>query len=538
MAIETTMDANVGGLPSKERPNKDKDKKYVMRTLMAMDKGGQTLVTRFSSGYDDNTGSVAPLWGMYERARVTRLETRGIMDVAIHKKIWSLSEATANTVETARAMKWDMPRYHVQYFDRLRTIFSDWDTSLVVNVLNKMAIDAHLDAQMMELAAATMAVDPMLAEANASMGVDIKPPASAPQTPGEWDLFSKMGGRMASAMAAKTAVDHAKMLNRYRANIRPRLADALIDDGIVVITSKRGNMGLPILSVIPFEMCCIPRTNNNFKDLPTFGYYEWMTPSMIFSEMGEECTPAIRKRIYKMATQQSASRVNVGYGTGIYGSGLGRFGNGVGRNGNVIDPNTTEMAVKVFRGMFKDYHIIDIAERKSDGLAKEAHEWEGEMDPSKYDMRRTTYEVVYEGSFVCGTENGKASELYPDGEVDHDKDMGCIHWGCGLSYSEARMRGSLRGCSLPVVIGVYNMTEMTLESIGARMMAAYYNVVRASLELRALMLTIQPPGLFIEEEFLDNITAHDGAGGAKRTDSIRVYRQTGESHREYPRPRG
>lgn len=516
--METSDDVIGAGYPNKERPNKEKDRHYVLCNIMAIDKGNQTLLAGYADGlaYDDNTGKIAPVWGMYERARITRRETRGTMDVTMHKKVWSLSEPTVNGIETGRAMKWDMPRYHVQYFDRLRNIFTDWDTSIVVNVLNRQAVDAHLAAQMMELAAATMAVDPMLAEANAAMGVDIKPPATSPQTPGEWEIFSKMGGKMASAMAARRAIEHAKALNRYKTEIRPRIANAIIDDGIVVLVSRRGNMGLPIVSCIPFEMCCIPRSNNDLKDLPTFGWFEWLTPSQIYAEMGKECTPSIRRRINKMAVRQPATQFNYGFGYGI-------------GNGNVpINPNATELGVKVFRGMFKDYHILEVAERKSDGLAKEVHEWgEKSMDPAKYDIRRTTYEVAYEGSYVVGTQNGQVTSACPEGEIDHEKGIGCIHWGCGMSYSQARMRGSLRGSRLPVAVGVYNMTEMTLESIGARMMAAYYNVVRASLELRALLLGIQMPGLIIEEEFLDNVTAHDGSGSSKRTDIIKVYRQTG-----------
>jgi hypothetical protein len=516
MAMETSIDVPGAGCPSKERPNKDKDKKYILATIRSLDKGNQALVAQYANWADDNTGEVAPIWGMYPRARITRKETRGTMNVKIHKEVWSLGKPTANGIKTARAMKWDMPRYHVQYFDRLRTIFADWDTSIVVSVLNKQAVDAYLDQQMMELAAATMAVDPILAEANAAMGVDIKPPAMSPQTPGEWDLFSRMGGRMASAVATRRAIEHAKALNRYRVNIRPLIADAIIDDGIVIMASKRGNMGMPILSVIPFEMCCLPLTNNNFKDLDTFGYYRWMTPSQIFAEMGEECTPAIRRRINKMATKAAAGYFDYGYGMGLD------------RTGLPIDPNATEKGVKVFHGMFKDYNIIEVAERKSDGIAKEAHEWgDQELDPSKYDIRRTTYEVVYEGSYICGTNNGPPTESCPDGEVDHSRGMGCIYWGCGMSYSQARMRGSLRGSQLPVAIGVYNMTEMTVESIGARMMAAYYNVVRASLELRALMLKIIPPYIIVEEEFLDGVTSHDGSGQAKRTDIIRTWRQEG-----------
>lgn len=504
-APEVSNDSPVSGYPSQERPNSRKDRKYIIAQIKAMHRQTVQWATTFSVGYDDNTGKVPPIWGMYPRARDTRLQTRGLGDVEMHKKVWSLVSKEANGILTGRDMRWDMPRDHVPYFDRLRNIFSDRDTSITVRVLNKASQDAHLMSQMMELAGASMNTDPMLSGAAKSMGVDLKPPSTSPQTPGEWEIFSKLGGKMAIAVAVRRALEAVKEINRYMTEIRPRLSDAIIDDGVLVITSRRGNMGIPIIDVIPFEMCSIPRTNNNWRDLPRFGYWKWMTPSQIFAEMGEECTPQIRKRILALAQTNLNQSYPLGY-TGL----------------RPIDANTTEAGIKVFVGMFKDFNELVVAERKSDGLARQYHEWgEDELDPAKYDIRRTTYEVCYEGCFIPGTEDG------PDGKVDHENGIGCIYWGCGMSYSQARMRGSLRGSRLPVVISAYNMTDMTLESLGTRMMAQYYNVVRASLELRALLLHIIPPTTYIEEEWLDRVTSHTGAGQAKRTDIIRAARQSG-----------
>ncbi|MBK9453850.1 MAG: hypothetical protein IPN95_31535 [Bacteroidetes bacterium] len=509
MGVETSSSPNIAGYPSQERPNKEKDAKYVLAWIRAIEAKNTYMTTLFAATkYDDmNTGDVAPIWGMYPKAYRTRKETRGVADVLIHKKVWSLVSPGTNEILTGRDMKWDMPRDHVQHFDRLRNYFTHLDTSIVVRVMNKAAIDAHLDKQMLELAGATMAVDPMLKEANAMMGIDITPPPNQPQTPGEWEIFNKVGGKTTGAIVVRKAVEAVKALNRYDTEIRPRIADAIIDDGIFVLTSRRSNLGIPIIDVIPFENCAIPRTNNNFHDLPTFGYWLWMTPSQIMAEMGEECTPEVRKRLQTLGAVNAQQRMT--YPVGM-----------------PLEANATELGIKVFRGMFKDYHIIETAERKSDGIRKRREDMSDEewnsMDPAKYEMQRQTYEVVYEGSFIPGTVDGPERMMGKTKEGD-----GCISWGCKLSYSQARMRGSLRGSRLPVVVSAYNMTDMTLESLGARMMAAYYNVIRASLELRALLIKIQPPGLIIEESFLDRVTSHDGTGQAKRTDLIRAYRQSG-----------
>ena len=164
MGVETSSSPNIAGYPSQERPNKEKDAKYVLAWIRAIEAKNTYMTTLFAATkYDDmNTGDVAPIWGMFPKAYRTRKETRGVADVLIHKKVWSLVSPGTNEILTGRDMKWDMPRDHVQHFDRLRNYFTHLDTSIVVRVMNKAAIDVHLDKQMLELAGATMAVDPML----------------------------------------------------------------------------------------------------------------------------------------------------------------------------------------------------------------------------------------------------------------------------------------------------------------------------------------------------------------------------------------
>lgn len=497
--MNTSTKAMKAGFPSKERPNSEKDAKYVQAWLRAIYSKHRSCILG-PGGVDANIGQVANIWNNFRMTDQTRRWSRGLNDVAEYKKVFAMNSPEANTILTQRAMKWNSPMDHVPYMDRLRNIFTNRDTSLIVNILNKAAQDAHLDEQMRLLAKAVMASDPELKAAAQGMGIDIAPPANEPQTPSEWEMYQRMGAKPAIAVTIRKAINALKALVKYHRTVRPFLADSLIDDGLAVLVSLVNNRGVPEPMVVRYENCLIPETSDNWRDPPWFAIRVFMTPSEIFSRMGRECTPQIRERVNRMAQASSNLQIPVPLINGV------------------TTPNRTEDGIEVLVGWFKDYNTLDVATRKSDGIARK---YEASMDPSEYEVERTQYEVVYEGMWIIGTEEPD------DGIVDHGADRGAIYWGCRLSYSQPRMRDALWRTRLPVVITSYGMYNMCVQSIASRMKLAYDPVVMASLELKALILRIVPPYIAIEGEWLDKVTGVDGTGQRKRGDLIRTLLQSG-----------
>jgi hypothetical protein len=499
-----SVSPNIAGFPSKERPNKDKDKKYVAAWIRAIYNRGQVaLLTNnggVSPGAGTNQGTPNNIYNNVEKVRETRLWSRGLNDVRKYKEVFALNSPQANTILTGRNMNWSSPMDHVPYMDRLRNILTNRDTSVQVEILNKMAQDKHLNERMRLLANATLNADPQVKLAAASMGVDITPPVNEPQTPSEFEILQRMGSKPAIAATIRKSVEAVKRLTKYDKNVRPFIADALIDDGVLVMLSLVNNRGVPEPVVVRYENCLIPRTADNWKDMPWFGVRMWMTPSEIMSRMGAECTPAIRKRLEAMKQTQNSMPYQVA--------------------NMVVNPNAVEDGIEVCVGYFKDYHILTTAKRKSDGIEKV---YEESMDPSEYDIERTQYEVVYQGMWVVGT-----SDPNDPTQLDYTaSDRGAIYFGCQLSSMQLRMEDAIWRTRIPAVISSYGMTDMMVQSIGARMMSAYEPIIMASLQLKALLLNIIPPSIIVDQAWLDNVGGLDGTGMTKRNDLIKAFLQGG-----------
>jgi len=502
-----SVSPNVAGFPSKERPNKEKDKAYVAAWIRAIYNRGQVALLTSNGevspgygGYGQNEGRPLDIYNNITKVRETRLWTRGLNDVRKYKQVFALNDPEANTILTGRKMDWSSPMDHVPYMDRLRNILTNRDTSVQVEILNKAAQDKHLNERMKLLANATLNADPEIKAAAEAMGVNVTPPANEPQTPSEFEILQRMGSKPAIAATIKKSIGAIKRLTKYDRNVRPFIADALIDDGVLVIVSLVNNRGVPEPVVVRYENCLIPRTADNWKDAPWFGVRMWMTPSEIMSRMGAECTPQIRKRLEAMKTTQQAMPYRA----------INTVGN----------PNSVEDGIEVCVGYFKDYHILTTATRKSDGITKEYDE---SMDPSEYDIERTQYEVVYQGMWVVGT-----SDPTDLSQLDYsDNSKGAIYFGCRMSYMQLRMEDAIWRTRLPVVISSYGMTDMMVQSIGARMMTAYEPIIMASLQLKALLLNIIPPSVVVDQAWLDNVGGLDGTGMTKRNDLMKAFLQSG-----------
>ena len=504
-----SVSPNIAGFPSKERPNSAKDKAYVAAWVRAIYNRGKTNLlysyggVQTAAGYGPggaNQGDVANIYNNLDVVTETRYWSRGLNSVRKYKEVFALNNPQANTILTGRNMKWNSPMDHVRYMELLRNILKNRDTSIQVDILNKAAQSKHLNEQMKKLARATLNDDPEIKAAAKQMGIDISPPVDEPQTPSEFEILQRMGTKPAIAVSIRKSLEAIKAITKYQKNVRPPMADALIDDGVLVIVSLVNNRGLPEPIVVRYENCLIPQTSDNWKDIPWFGVRMWMTPSEIMSRMGKECTPAIRKRLEAMRVTQNTVPRTV--------------------NNWIGNPNPTEDGIEVCVGYFKDYNILTTAKRKSDGIEKV---WDESMDPSEYDIERTQYEVVYQGMWVVGT-----SDPTDGSPIDYsDNGKGAIYFGCHLSGMQLRMEDSIWRTRIPVVLTSYGMTDMKVMSIGTRMMNAYEPIIMASLQLKALLLNIIPPSIVIDQAWLDNVGGLDGSGQTKRNDLIKAFLQSG-----------
>lgn len=498
-----TGDPTISGFPSKERPNSEKDAKYILawgRAILAK----QRSLVMAGAMLDDNTGRVPNLYNNYMLTNEVRQFTRCLNDVARYKRVFALNSPEANNILTGRQMQWKTPMDQGPYFDRLRDILVNRDTDAVATVLDPQAKDAHIDGLLEMKAALVLSTDEAVRGASESMGIDVAPAANEPQDLTEFDLFQRMGSKPAVAATVELTMQAWRNLVDYQRAVRRPMADSLIDDNITIVVLWMNNMGIPIPMPVRYENCLIPWTSNNFQTMPTFAVRVFMTPSEIMAEMGDDCTPAVRRRLQKMGYRQSMQSVNMV--SPLFGS------------GTILNPNINEDGIEVIKFWFMDYNTFDVAERKDDGTAMLADK---SMDPSEYEFRRNQYDVVYQGCFLPNTSDGK------DGEVDHDKELGSISWGCRMAYNAPRQRKEIWKTRIPVAIGTYDMNNMTCLSLGARMMAAYEPVIMASLEMKALILNIIPPMIIVKEEWLNNVTAHDGSGQAKRSDIIKAALQGG-----------
>lgn len=456
-----------GGFPSQNRPDSEKDGKYVLEYIKAMHKQWCGYPNQ---AYSDSGSAISGTWNIYaspwEMAKL-RAFSRALNNGDANRKAHQLNDADSNGAQTAMKIHWDPSMEQWKPMNVIFQALAMRDTKLTAYAIDRQSVDARTAARYERLAKVHRANDPQVAQMNAMMGVDGGIPANEPQTVEELDIHESMGPKDEQTVALTQAVALMHNKTRYSSRVRPRIAEELRDTGIAVVFTKVMASGLPVSSVVRIEDAVLPWCEDGrFEDMPWCGIIEFMLPGEVVAEVGSAWGKEERDAVYELAKTTSCTD-----------------GRTYANNGTYMTYRRTGR-VAVFRGWFKDTNKFPISQRK--GRNGNTVYKVGEAEGKRWKTDRTDYEVVYQGNWVIGTHDG------PDGPTGKNK---CLYWGCGLASDMARMREEPYTTRLPITVRAYNMTDMRNTSIAKIAMIKCIEIEELYIKLRDAIRKSIPPGL-------------------------------------------
>lgn len=483
------------GLPDQNRPDVEKDTRYVLDYLCAIHKrwSGWCATGTGSNARDVNTGGTKTIYGNHAEIAKMRDFVYGLLDALEYKRVHSMDSADAANPKTQRAVHFVMPKYAMKYFDMLADMLYDRDSEVSVTALDSESTDSGIWQQETAKSRIRMAHNPKFrAQAEAMGQVDkIQLPADHPQSLAEYEEWGGDNIKIAASMAVKMAIDGNLSLVDYYEKIRPLIARELIATGLVVIAHPMNARGYAVPTVIPYEDAVLPETNDNWTKPQWMGFTRDMVLGQIASEAGEY----ISKEDYKWIGDHQ--RGLAGGPKAVWGT------------------NDPLKGMKVFTGYFMDVNHYTVG-KDADGYWVRVGPGD---DRSLFsEVRERPYEVVYQGSFIVGSEGrGKGADGKPKPP---------IHWACGPAENQQRSQANLYSTRIPMVAKAYHMNKMKVRPLAQVVHDHYHIIVKAHLEIENLLNHIIPPGMVIDPTFLDGVFG-DGGKQASRPDLLQTGRDTG-----------
>lgn len=495
----TVMDSQ-GEFPSQNRPDSEKDEKYVLEYIKAIHKQWCGYPNQ---SYHDNGGAISGTWNIYaspwEMGKL-RAFSRALNNGNANRKAHQLNDADANGAQTAMKIHWDPSMEQWKPMNVIYQALALRDTKLTAYAIDRDSVDARTAERYARLARVHRANDPQVKELNSMMGVDTGMPANEPQTVEELDIHESMGPKDEQTVTLTQAVALMRNKTRYFSRVRTRIAEELRDTGIAVVFTKVASSGLPVSSVVRIEDAVLPWCEDGrFEEMPWCGIIEFMLPGEVIAEVGSAWGKQERDALYELAKTSCTD------------------GRTYGNNGTFLTYRRTGR-VAVFRGWFKDTNKFPLSQRK--GRSGKTVYKVGEADGKRWKTERTDYEVIYKGNWVIGTHDG------PDGPTGKNR---CLYWGCGLAMDMVRMRDEPYTTRLPITVRAYNMTDMRNTSIAKIAMIKCIEIEELYIKLRDMIRKSIPPGLgpYNVQALLRSMDGLSVPGVTMVTHLIEMFSQTG-----------
>lgn len=485
------------GMPSKDRPDSEKDWRYVVEVMKAVHHSQNAY-----RGINQYTGTTSTL-GTYGPGGVmdVKADSLGITDTIYrnwvelaaartwmngtdsgleYKEVHRLDSSTGTNIKSSRNISWATTKWHLRVVDSTINNMRDRATDRIVTAMDMQSVDnATREKFGMKSRIVNMSKPRFKAQAEAmGVGEDFKIPADQPQDLLEWQVWAGNEIKGAMAQAVEEALGGVDAVEDYHQRIRPQIAEELFATGVLIMASFVNANGFPVRKVVRLQDAILPRTTDNWQNPELMGFYEWLTDYEIFQRT-TSLDEAQRKRITKMCM------ANGGYdqysGTAMSGM-YARAGR-----------------VRVMTLYFMDYnHFV---------AGDDAEGYRVQIDPADAkdytNVKSTAYEVSYQGSWIVDTGTG-------EGRDGLDPENGAIHWGCGLSYGQIRMRNAIGRVRLPMCAKAVRMSDMRVKAPAAIGREHYATINHLTMQIRNMVNSIAPPGAIIDVRFFNGVLGDDG----------------------------
>lgn len=467
----TSQEWTNDGFPDKDRPDNEKDAKYVVSVLRRIIGDWQGYATY--GAYNGNTpvwNTIniygAPFWAQELRDFSAGLNTNDKL-----RKFHQLNDPKANDIQTAMKTDWTPSRFQVKIARKVSQLMYDRDTKFYARPLDPTSVSRSEMERYQRMARTKRLSDPDYQRMAELMGSGEKLQPHEPQTLAELDIYERMGPRDQASMRLTTTVKMLLNASDYPNLCRVAMADEFRDTGICIVVIEVSPAGIPYPRVVKVEDAVLPWSDRDFRNMPWAGYMRYMTITELRAEVGDAWGPRDSEK-----WKQAKSMMGRGDGRTIPIAGV----NGLPMTGVRNMPGR----IPVFTGFFKDYnHWVQNERKVRDGKVIYEEGVDGVPPKPRWTQRREEYEVVYKGNYVVGTVDS------PSGGSE------CLHWGCGLALNQQSMTDELHRTEIPMVVEAYGMTNMRNLPIARQILGQMTNIEALIQKLRDLTNKIVPPGV-------------------------------------------
>lgn len=493
---------NTGTLPSKEVPDSEKNRDYILKQIMAIHRLNGTYCMGSAArmlpngiidfGHDDNTGVTRNIYQNAAGFAEDRRWMAGLGTGEKYKKVHNMASKESTEVLTAMAVNWALPKFMLPIFDQLVENLWKRDTELIVTALDPLSNAVVEEAKQLAKAKIMVASDPEVKQMSERMGVadQLKLPEDHPQDLDEWEQWAGDDLVNAASKGVELALLHVDELDNYRDDVREQMAKELVATGVQVLASITNAAGIPERKSIRVEDAVLPWTNDNWRRMSYGGYYRRMTTGDIAREASGQLSEAAYKRI------EDAKQIVAG-------------------NNVRLPGNIQEGTVLVFTCFFMD-HLHYVAGDDADGFRVRIP---SDGDTSAYEnVRKTRYEVAFQGNWIVDT---GMEEPLRSGEKEVP-----ISWNCGLCWDMPRMKSTKGRTRLPIIAKAYRMEGMCVRSAARIGQDHYDNIAKIMYQTSHLLNNIIPPGATIDMQALIGVRNPD-LTLVKPSEVVRVWRSTG-----------
>mgnify|MGYP006339077127 FL=1 len=481
--------------PSKDRPDKEKDSKYIRQWLRAMWRSGGVSnfygrppadMYAFNPKEDTSTRAYTIYEDWFQVQRNYDF-MKALVDASEYLNVHSGDSVDANNILQQRGIKAVIPKDYLPRVTHLLNKLGSRPTDFICTVLDPDSNSAMMSEKYMAKARIKTVNDPRVKPLMGAAGIAGNLPADHPKDEDEWEAWE---WKSKTAMDAELIVEAAMNFNDYETMLQPLAAEDILASGMVCGTVVLNAMGAPKIILKRRTECILPWTADSYKTpMPWGAIVEYLTLEDIMGRAGNQ----ISNETYAKMSKQTQGLADLSYGQGLFSSKTPSYNSG---------------RFTVVTGWFIDYNHMDRVV-DPDGFKRPAKDGE---EPTY----KVPYQVVYQGSLVIDAQ----VESGVENKFDED-----ISWDCGLSFNMERQQNQLYETRIPLFAIPVMMENMRIKPLMSIVQEHYNAVVKIFLEIENLLNMVIPPGYILSPDSLVGIS--DNGKPAKMSDVIKTKRNTG-----------
>lgn len=492
--MAATNDRNTP-FPSKDRPDREKDAKYIRQWLRAILRAGG--VANFYGrppidlyAFDPKEETSGRAYTIYEDWRQVQRNydfMKALCGAEEYLKVHSGDSVEANSILQERGIAAVIPKDYLPRVTHLINKLASRPTDFICTVLDSESNSAVATEKYAAKARIKAVNDPRVKGLLQESGLSDKLPEDHPQDEDEWAQWE---WKSRAAMEAELVAEAALNINDYETILQPLAAEDILASGMVCGTVVLNAMGAPKIVLRRRTDCILPWTSDSYKTpMPWGAIVEHLTLEDIMGRAGNQ----ISDDVYSKMAQASQGLADRAWGQQMF---------------NRRDPSHTSGRFTVVTAWFIDYNHMDRVV-DPDGFKRPATEGE---EPTY----RVPYQVVYQGSMVvdASLKSGTGDQFDDD-----------IAWDCGLSFNMERQQNQLYETRIPLFAVPVMMENMRVKPLMSIVQEHYHAVVKAFLEIENLLNTIMPTTFWLHPDSLVGVM--NGGKPAEMSDVVRTGRNTG-----------